>query len=342
VNKSSSFLSLLVVALASTGAPDAHADLPNASTIANEPAAVPHAQLRAAVAPSAVKLKAALKADPRVAPLTAALVAAATIKDKAARKVALDKLGPQILAVRADAVKKAGIDPAAVEASVRSLATLPTLRPMVPPPGTVLATSTISSFPKTWSVKRDCGDADDRIDFDGPTVKLRAVSTPLDADCWVIRGGRTGSVTVPKGASRMLVQIRGKVDLDVTGIHFGTFAEVWGSFGIRIASPTGVALSTAQVAGRSVNLPAVVHPIRSVHTRSIGLSPIPVSSDGFEDNLQEGDQFSTALFDLPENVDVGTLDVTLYTGAEVDADLSGVAIASNDVVPQSLKVTFYK
>ena len=309
-----------------------------------DPPEIPHAKLRAALPPAAAKVKEILKADPRVRPLTSALTAALKIKDRSARKLELDKLSPQIRAVRADAVAKSGLDAAALEQGLKSVSAVSSFRAAktAPPAGALLGTASVSSFPKPYSLKQRCPDTGDRVDFDGATAKVRASSTPFDDDCWVIQGGRTGSVQVPKGASRMVIDIRANVDLDITGIHFGTFAEVWGSFGVRISSPKGVKLSTMQIAGKTVPISAVRNTLVTVHTRSVGLSPIPVSTDSFADELQEGDAYSSTMFQLPTDADLGELEVTLLTTAEVDADLTGMASANNDITPRSLNIKFYK
>ncbi len=336
----------VTVVLLASGAVDARAQLaplPRVDLSALEAPEAPHARLRASLPPSAAKVKEALKADPRVRPLTSALVAAAKMKDKAARKLELEKLAPQIRAVRADAMTKAGLDGNAVEQGLRSIANVGTFRaPVVTPPGTVLATTTVGSFPKPYSYKWRCPDQEDKADLDGGDAKLWATSTPFDDDCWVIRSGRTGTVQVPKGASRMRVDVRAKVDLDVVAIHYGTFAEVRSTLDVRIVSPKGVPLSTIKVAGKDTPLPAARFTLARLHTRSAGYLPVPFGTDSFADDLQEGDAGATAVFTLPPDADVGELEVTLYSSAEVDADLSGVGVANNLVTPKSLKVTFYK
>lgn len=283
-----------------------------------------------------VKTRSLVAADPRVAPLVAELRKASAIKDKAARKAQLDALGPRILGVRNEVAKKAGLDAAEVG---RKLAPLggPSIRrvPLAPmPSGMKLGEVTVTSFPKTWSFKYKCTDAGDHWDFDGSKVHVYAESAIADKDCLKIFAGRGAVVKIPAGAKKVTVQVAASIDLDVVASSFGAFGEASGVFGVRFHLVQGAFGSTPQGTLTS-QMKGLIH----VHTKNAFPNPIPVGLDGFADTLQEGDSGTLTSVDLPPNPG-SELEVSLYTGGKVDADLQGYASVNNDMTPKSMKITF--
>ncbi len=283
-----------------------------------------------------VKTRSLVAADPRVAPLVAELRKASAIKDKAARKAQLDALGPRILGVRNEVAKKAGLDAAEVG---RKLAPIrrPAIRriPSAPlPSGMKLSEVTVTSFPKTWSFKHNCGDAEDRWDFDGSKVLIRAESTIVDHDCLKILAGRGAVVKIPPGAKKVTAQVSATLDLDVVSSSLGAYGEASGGFGVRFHLVNGVFASTPQGV-----LTSQFKALISIYTSNGFPNPIPVGTDSFADTLQEGDTGTLATVDLPPNPG-SELEVTLYTGGMVDADLQGYASLRNDMTPKSMKITF--
>lgn len=315
--------------------------------LANPPEPIDDAgrQARQALGPQNAKIKAALAGDARVAPLTSKLLEAAKTKDKATRKRLLDGLGPQIVTVRNDALKKAAVDPSSIDKQLAVLrAPATTMLGAVAPASASSTTVTDSTFPNTYSYRGAgdlCPDSNDKWDFDGNKVKVWAQSTPLDADCWNIRAGRSTNVAVPAGTKKMKVVVNATVDLDVFATALGAGARAVGEFGVRVSAPSGAALTTVNVAGQSFSVPAKLCTLKSISAKNIIPNPLPFDTAAFTDNVQEGDANSACSFDLPANVGAN-VDVALWVGGMVDADLTGVATLSNEITVKSIKVTFSK
>jgi hypothetical protein len=292
-------------------------------------------------------VKAALARDPRAAPLTKQLAEIAGLTDRAERKRRLTALAPQLTAVRNDALKAAGIDAKLVEKKTEAIrvnrAAARRLPPKEPPPapGSVISTVEVTSFPKTFSHKHDCPDSKDTWDFDGKDVKVKAVSTIADDDCWKITAGRTATVQVPPGAKKMTVVGMVKVDLDVVAISFGFFSEATGYYGIRAFDPSGAPLMTVNIVGTVVPVPARTIKLKTIGAINYAFSPLPFDSDGFADDLQEGEEGSTATFGLPSNVGP-KLEISPVAGGWVDGDMQGYAKLNHLITPKKLKVTFYR
>lgn len=309
---------------------------PAAADTAEEALAKDAETARSASAPMAAKMKPLVASDARVAPLLAEIKRARAIRDPAARKAQLDALGPRILAVRNDIARKAGFDADTARrlaplagGLVRKLPTPVTLA------GMKLGETTITSFPKTFSFKHRCQDADDKWDFDGSLVKVRAASAIGDADCWTLMAGRGAVMKIPAGTKKLAIRVSATVDLAVFACSLGASGRAGGYFGVRVHLPQG---AFATVNGTT--LTSTVHKLVNVYTNNTFPNPLPFTADGFADNIQEGDVGSTVNVDLPANPG-SEVEVSIMTGGWVDADLQGVASLSNDLTPKSMKVSFY-
>jgi hypothetical protein len=305
---------------------------------------------RTSLADANKKLAPVLKADPRVAPLVKELLEASKIKDQAQRKAKLTALGPRATAIRTDAFKKAGLSAADIEAKTTVLRTQMAQvvkieePPPPPPPGSVITTTTVTSFPITHTYRSDCPDSNDKVDFDGSVVKVDAKSTPVDDDCWHLRGGRGATFQVPGETKKIKVSMKAKVDLDVVATHLGFFAEAQGTLGIRVHSPGGTIL--ANVPNPIQGLPpfpvtAIIKNTKKIHAENAFPNPVPFDTASFEDQLQDGEAGSSATFTFLGSPGP-SLNIVAFVGGWVDADLSGVAVLNNDITLQELKVTFYR
>jgi hypothetical protein len=358
-------LPLVIVALGTTSASDSSAaDPPSAAPVnPGAPAVVrtPSGRdadddgtpsrarsLRGSMSDASKKLAPILKADPRTAPLVKELLEAAKITDQAQRKAKLTALGPRAVALRTDAFKKAGLNPADMEAKASALQRQMTEVVKVeepappPPPGSVITTTTVTSFPLTHNYRSDCPDSNDKVDFDGSVVKVDAKSTPVDDDCWHIRGGRGATFQVPAETKKIKVAMKAKVDLDLVATHLGYFAEATGTLGIRVHSPSGATLINVPLPGGStIPSPVFIKNTKKIHAKNVFPNPVPFDTASFTDQLQDGESGSTATFTFPGNPGP-SLNIVAFVGGWVDADISGVSILNNDITLQELKVTFYR
>jgi hypothetical protein len=285
--------------------------------------------------------RALLAHDPRLPRLVAEIERAAAIKDKAARKTKLDAIAPRLLALRNEIALKAHLDGAEVSRKLAAFAP-PTVRrlPKAPlPSGIKLAESTVTSFPVPFSFKYRCPDQDDKWDFDGKDVTVRASSAIGDKDCDSIMAGRGAVFTIPPGAKKVRLVLGASVDLDVLSASAGAFGEARGFFGVRLHLVQG-AYSTTVVNGNTVKMTSQIHKLIRIHTTNAFPNPIPLGTDSFTDSLQEGDDGSTLTAELPPNPGK-EIEITLITGGWADADLQGFASVNNLMTPKSLKVTFY-
>ncbi len=130
------------------------------------------------------------------------------------------------------------------------------------------------------------------------------------------------------------------VDLDVVSFSFGAFAEAAGMFGIRVSSPTGATLDNFQVGAATVPVPVVMRELKRIHAVNTFPNPILVTMDSWASDLQEGDAGGSSDFAFPGDPGA-SLDIFLYTGGWVDADLQGLASVNNDLTPKALKVLFF-
>ncbi len=337
------FLGIIITLAASDARADAASD---AAQDPPDPTRDSAIQTRRALSASSTKLRAALAADTRVAPLTKELLEAVKMTDRRQRAAKLQALGPRVLAIRSDALKKAALDVKAVEtqtSSIRTTSLIPPITQPAPAPGSLISSANVSSFPSPFTFKFDCPDSSDKHDFDGNQVKIWAQSTPVDKDCWKIRAGRMATVQVPAGAKKIEVVFDGKVDLDVVAMSLGAYAKAVGDFGIKVRAPSGAQLDTVNVPGQSQPQPVPVRwcRLKRIEATSAVVGPVPVATDGYAADLQEGDANSKCTMTLPDNVG-GTLELTPYTGGWVDADLSGVATLNQLITIRKLKTTFYR
>jgi len=295
---------------------------------------------RASLAEADKKLKPILAADRRVAPLSKEIHEALNHPDKAVRKQKLEVLKPRIIAIKSDALKKAGIAQAEIDqkvemsraASLKLVRVEPQQAEPPPGPGTVISSVTVNSFPDKSGSKNDCPDDDDKYDFEGgATVKVHAESSPVDADCWGIKAGRGATVQVPPGTKKIGISYSAFIDLWVGAVPFGWMAEAKGYFGVAVRSPNGVKLANGST--------TIKKELKVVHAYSFG--PLPFDFGGFEEDIQSGEQLSNLTFKFDN--DPGTsLRISIYTGGWADADLTGDAVLNNKIVPKSMKVTFFR
>ncbi len=286
------------------------------------------------------KLKAALAKDSRVIKLAKQVETASAIKDRRARKRALSELAAKINEVRNDAMSKAGIEPKDVE--VRSpIKRIPKRQVEEMAAGSELWSGKITSFPKTLTGKYDCPDSSDKWDFDGNSVRVKAGSAIADEDCMIIKAGRTATVKVPAGAKKMKVVLAAKVDLDVTAMSFGFFAEAHSYVGVLVTALNGATLSTLDIGKATINLPVKLTKLKEISACNAFPNPLPFDAEGFADDIQEGDDDSTMTMNLPDNVG-STLEISPVVGGSVDADLQGLARLDNDLAIKSMTVTFYR
>jgi hypothetical protein len=296
---------------------------------------------RASASPYRAKLKPVLAADPRVKPLLAQLAEAEALTDKRARAAKLEGLKAELLAVRADAIKNARLDMPALERDLGDQSPPPAepkRRPLPPLPTTKVVT--VDSFPGTDHTKMDCNDDSDHWDFDGKLVKIRAKSTPADADCFTIRAGRTATLDVPAGMTRVTISARARVELDTFAASLGVWAKATAWWGLRVYSPEGKTLGQFKIGNTTTNIPVAYCKLKSIKATNAGYYPLPFSETTFEEDIQDGDADSECSFHLPSGIK--KLEIMMYVGASVDADLTAICHSNNNLKPKSMKVTFSK
>lgn len=286
-------------------------------------------------------VRAALRDDPRARVLVTDLSAAMRIRDKAKRVEALKALGPRVAALRADVLKRAGSTGLPTKPAITGTAAAAVGAAL----GPVISTTTLSSFPDPISFKNGCPDGKDRADFDGGKVQVNAASTPFDDDCVLVRGGRAASaIPIPAGAKKVRVDVTAHVDLYAAASGLGAWAGAWSRYGVRAYLPSGAAFSTAQVGSVTIPIPVYFAHIKTIsadHPNGPEDLVVPADIVSFVDDIQPGDEASTAWIALPDNPGP-TIQLALYVQGKVDADLTGIAQVDSDITPKSLKVTFYR
>lgn len=302
------------------------------------------ANARLALAADAERLRQAVQADPRAARLIRSVAEAVSLPDPMARERALRALSTQFEQVRGDAIRNAGIDPEVTSSTAArsSLRHIP--RPLVAQamaPGSVMSTVKVTRFPEPYSAKKKCPDSSDRADFDGNVVHARASSAIGDEDCWELRAGRTATVKVPKGATRMKVVLKARVELSSYAMSLGIWAQSGGYLGIHVHDPSGNPFTQVKIGDAMVPVAATFNKLRGVHAEHPGPHPLPFRTASFTDDLQDGDAGSTTTFTLPAGVGP-TLEISPVVGGYVDADLSGYASMSHSITPKELTITFYR
>lgn len=208
-----------------------------------------------------------------------------------------------------------------------------------PVPGSVISKVTVTSFPNVYSYKHDCQDPEDTWNFEGASVRISASSAIGDHDCWKLRAGRGATVAVPPGAKGMSIAVNAHVEVETTAVSFGAFGESHGHLGVRIFSPTGAVLGSTKVG--NVELPVAGNTLilKGISSENSFPNPVPVNTGGFNTNLQEGDEGSAGFFAFPG--DPGpNLEVTMFVGGWVDADLQGLAVLDATFTPRSMTITF--
>lgn len=288
------------------------------------------------------KLKPFVKDDPRVAALQKELIAARAIADKAARKKRLEALAPKMLELRADLLKKAGIDGQAAGKRLAQRAS-PTVKTVTSAAlsGQPLGTLKITSFPKTYGYRKWCpDDRTDKWDFDGASVRVFAESSMFDDDCTMLRAGRLGTFTVPTGARRMRVQVAADVELEAGAASLASYGKAWVGWGLMLYS-RDEPLGTVDVNGKTFAADQSRRILRNLGAKNHIPNPIPFDISSFSDSVQEGDERSYEWFELQTGWAGRVLELGIYIEGGVDADLTGYAWSSSKLTPKSLTVTFY-
>lgn len=314
----------------------------NAGTEAAERAEAARVERDTATAGKRTAVRDAMRGDPRTRALSGELTAALKIQDKAKRTAALQALAPKVSALRADVLRKAGASQAEI---FRKPNVVVPSGAVSAPLGSVISTTTITSFPETFSYRAGCSDGADKFDFDGNKVRVTAFSTPFDKDCDVLRAGRSSApISIPPGTKRVRVEVTAHVDLYTGASGLGAWAGAWSSFGVRAFLPSGKLWTQELPGGTSVpaNLRyASLRQLASDHPSGPEEMVVPADIKAFEDDVQPGDDQSSATITLPDGAGP-TIQLGAYVNAKVDADLSGVCSVDSDITLKALKVTFLR
>lgn len=337
--------------LAIVAASDARADGPALRAVPNvvddelDPPDTRAANVRKDLAAVNAALKPHLQADPRYAALLKDSADAMKLTDRAARKARLEALSVQAAAIRADAMKKAGIDAKVMNARIAGLPIAPIGPLVAPPPPTPpgeLSSVNVTSFPLPYNRKpADCANAS--WDFAGNKVIASAGATPGSQCDRGVRAGRSVRVTVPAETTRMKVSATASVHLDCAASAWGFYAASTSAWGIRVASTNGATIGTIAVPNSP---PAPTKTVfaqqKRVHCMNVVPNPLVVDAGVYGGDIQPGDAGSEAVFDLPKSVWGTPIEVSLYIRTAAEQEGLGLSDATANITPKAAKIVFYK
>lgn len=275
------------------------------------------------------KLLAVASSDPRTEAAKADLIAASQILDRSQRLAALKAAGVKWQGLRADLLKKAAVDPAALNAQ---LGLLPVVRTaplaLALPAAPTSTTTTVGAFPEQYTYKYECSDGSDKWTFNGERTSTYASSTPTSEDCTTVRAGKGAKIEVPAGTKSVEITVDWVYELDVDAVTHGIYGSARAATGVRFESLAGVPLGQVDTPQGKKDVPIRFDGYLSIAIEC-GLAP-------FCGDAAEGTARKT--YTLP--VDHGAILVTPYVQSSADADLISVAMGSariKDVRPMKVK-----